>query len=142
MSGTINTRIQLKRDSTANWNAALGFVPLQGELIIYNDYKTIQKEVDGELTTVYVPGVKIGDGSAYVQDLPFVDAELRDKIMTHIDNPNIHSKVRIPRSHRIIRLLPPAIMYSALIRSSWIVLESPLFRRTGLSVLPSSFKSS
>lgn len=90
MSGTVNTRIQLKRDSTANWNAALGFIPLQGELIIYNDYKTIQKVIDGEPTVVQIPGIKIGDGRAYVQDLPFVDAELRDKIITHIENPNIH----------------------------------------------------
>ena len=90
MSSTLNTRIQLKRDSTANWNAARGMIPLRGELIIYNDYKTIQKEIDGEIRTVQIPGIKIGDGSAYVQDLPFIDEELRDKIMLHINNPNIH----------------------------------------------------
>ena len=90
MSATVNTRIQEKRDSTANWNAAQGFVPLQGELIIYNDYKTIQREIDGELRTVQIPGIKIGDGMAYVQDLPFVDEELRDRLMVHINNPDIH----------------------------------------------------
>lgn len=90
MSGTVNTRIQLKRDSTENWNAARGMIPLQGELIIYNDYKIVQREVDGEVKTIQIPGIKIGDGRAYVQDLPFVDEELRDKIMTHINNPNIH----------------------------------------------------
>ena len=90
MSATINTRIQNKRDTTANWNAARGFVPLAGEVIVYNDYKTIQKEIDGEVKNVYVPGVKIGDGQTYVQDLPFVDAELRETIMNHINNQNIH----------------------------------------------------
>lgn len=90
MSATVNTRIQQKRDTTKNWNAALGMIPLQGEIIIYTDYKTIEKEIDGELRTVYIPGVKIGDGMAYVQDLPFIDEDLRDKIMMHIDNPNIH----------------------------------------------------
>ena len=90
MGATINTRIQQKRDSTAAWNAARGFIPLQGELIIYNDYKTIQKEIDGELRTVQIPGVKIGDGQTYVQDLPFIDEELRDKVMMHINNPDIH----------------------------------------------------
>jgi len=34
---TINTRIKLKRDTTANWNAARGFIPLEGEVIIYLD---------------------------------------------------------------------------------------------------------
>ena len=90
MGATIETRIQEKRDTTANWNAARGFIPLQGEIIVYTDYKTIQKTIDGELRNVNIPGIKIGDGQTYVQDLPFIDEELRDKIMTHINNPNIH----------------------------------------------------
>ena len=90
MSATVDTRIQNKRDTTVNWNAAIGFIPLQGEIIIYTDYKTIEKEIDGELKVVQIPGIKIGDGRAYVQDLPFIDEELRDKIMMHINNPNIH----------------------------------------------------
>lgn len=90
-----NARIQNKRDTTANWNAARGFVPLQGEMIIYTDYKQItkQEEIDGQVvnTVINVPGVKIGDGQAYVQDLPFIDDELRAMIMTHIDNSDIHT---------------------------------------------------
>lgn len=90
MSATIHPRIQFKRDTTANWEAALGMVPLEGELIIYNDYRTMQKEIDGEIKTVSIPGIKIGDGMAYVQDLPFVNEELRDQILNHIENPDIH----------------------------------------------------
>ena len=90
MSATIETRIQQKRDSTSNWNAAIGFIPLSGEIIVYNDYKTINKEIDGEEVQVQIPGIKIGDGRAYVQDLPFIDEELRDKIMMHINNPDMH----------------------------------------------------
>ena len=33
-----NTRIKSKHDTTANWNAAVGFIPLSGEIIIYDDY--------------------------------------------------------------------------------------------------------
>ena len=90
MSATVNSRIQNKRDTTLHWNQARGFIPLAGEAIIYTDYKTIRKEVDGEMKNVFVPGVKIGDGQTYVQDLPFVDTELRDRIMEHINNENIH----------------------------------------------------
>ena len=90
MSATVNSRIQNKRDTTLHWNQARGFIPLAGEVIIYTDYKTIRKEVDGEMKNVFVPGIKIGDGQTYVQDLPFVDTELRDKIMEHINNENIH----------------------------------------------------
>ena len=90
MSATVNTRIQFKRDTTQHWNEARGFIPLEGEVIVYNDYKQIQKEIDGEVRNIQVPGMKIGDGQAYVQDLPFVDEELRDKIMAHITNTDIH----------------------------------------------------
>ena len=52
------------------------------------------------------------------------------------------SKVRMPRSHRITCSLPPAMMYSALISSSWRVLARPRLRRTGLRSWPSSLSSS
>lgn len=90
MSATINTRIQLKRDTTANWNAARGFVPMAGEIIIYTDYDSYQKEINGRVKTILIPGIKIGDGGAYVQDLPFVDEDLRDTLMDHINNMDLH----------------------------------------------------
>ena len=94
MSATVNSRIQLKRDTTQHWNEALGFIPLEGELIVYNDYTTVEKKVNGIDTMVTIPGIKIGDGMAYVQDLPFVGDDLRDQILDHINNPEIHVSVR------------------------------------------------
>ena len=41
---------------------------LQGAFYIYTDYKTV--EIEGQ--TKVIPGVKIGDGDAYVIDLPFI----------------------------------------------------------------------
>ena len=35
---TIKARILAKRDTTANWNNASGFIPMLGEIIIYTDY--------------------------------------------------------------------------------------------------------
>ena len=90
MSATMDARIQLKRDTTENWNRARGFVPLAGELILYTDYSSYTKEVNGQNKVIAVPGIKIGDGSAYVQDLPFVDEELRDILMDHINNMDLH----------------------------------------------------
>ena len=90
MGNKIETRIKLKRDTTANWNNAHGFIPLQGEVIIYTDYKTI--EVNG--VTKNIPGIKIGSGNAYVQDLAFVDDELRDTLMTHIENAEFHTTLQ------------------------------------------------
>ena len=94
MSATINTRIQLKRDTTEHWNQAIGFIPLPGEVIVYEDYetKTYTVEEYGEIVTktVQIPNIKIGTGNAYVQDLAFVDEKTRDILMEHIHNNDIH----------------------------------------------------
>lgn len=90
----IDARIQLKRDTTENWNNARGFIPREGEVIIYTDYetKTYTVEEYGETVTktVQIPNIKIGTGNAYVQDLPFVDEKTRDILMEHINNHDIH----------------------------------------------------
>ena len=94
MSSTVNTRIQLKRDTTENWNNARGFIPMAGEVIVYTDYetKTYTVEEYGETITktVQIPNIKIGTGNAYVQDLGFVDEKTRDILMAHIQDHDIH----------------------------------------------------
>ena len=91
----IDARIRSKHDTTANWNNAVGFIPMPGEIIIYDDYqvKTWQEQEDGQTVTKTrnIPGIKIGTGNAYVQDLGFVDEDLRDTLMAHINNTNIHT---------------------------------------------------
>lgn len=94
MSAIINTRIQSKHDTTENWNKAHGFIPKAGEVIIYDDYeiKTRTVEIQGEAIeeTIWVPNIKVGTGNAYVQDLPFVNETIRDVLLEHIHNQNIH----------------------------------------------------
>lgn len=95
MSSTITPRIQLKRDTTANWDAAVGFIPMRGEVIIYEDYatKTYTVEEYGETVTktVNIPNIKIGTGNAYVQDLAFVDEGTKDALMAHIQDQDLHT---------------------------------------------------
>lgn len=59
-----NTRIIHKHDSEANWNKAVNFIPIQGEIIVYDIDETYNYE-----------RVKIGDGIRKVNDLPFVDVQ-------------------------------------------------------------------
>lgn len=68
----INARIQLKRDTTANWNKVKGtFIPLEGELIIYTDYRTETYTDSGVTRTRHIPAFKVGTGNAYLGDLAF-----------------------------------------------------------------------
>ena len=39
-------------------------------------------------------GIKIGDGRAYVQDLPFIDGALRQELLGHINDPDIHVTIQ------------------------------------------------
>ena len=55
----IKTRIQNKNDTSENWAKAVNFIPLKGEIIIYND--TLQ--------------FKIGDGTTLLSQLEFTDKE-------------------------------------------------------------------
>lgn len=65
----LKTRIVHKHETEANWNLATTFVPLQGEIIIY----------DIDSTHTY-ERVKVGDGKTLVSALPFIDANKVDKV--------------------------------------------------------------
>lgn len=88
---TINARILARRDTTANWNANRSFIPLRGEIIVYTDHGQMD---DGYGNQINVPGIKIGDGNAYLIDLPFVGNDQRYEILqelrSHTNNQLIH----------------------------------------------------
>ena len=76
--------------TTAEWNATRGYVPAKGEIIVYTDYRQVEK--DGQL--VDVPGIKIGSGNAYVQDLMFAgESQVDIEIKEHILNKDIHTNL-------------------------------------------------
>lgn len=59
----IKTRVQSKHDIEANWKQALNFIPLAGEVIVYDPDSTYK-----------APRIKVGDGVTKVNDLSFMDA--------------------------------------------------------------------
>lgn len=69
-------------DTTANWNRRTTYIPQEGQIIVYSDYAVI----DG----VNVPNIKVGDGTTYVVDLPFVGDDLRIAVENHIADTGIH----------------------------------------------------
>jgi hypothetical protein len=59
-------RIQIKHDIAANWAKAKNFIPLPGELIIYDGIIEDGKYIE-------YPRLKIGDGIHKLAELPFMD---------------------------------------------------------------------
>lgn len=65
-------------DTTEGWNSQIGLESEKDAVYVYTDHQTI----DGN----NLAGIKVGDGSAYVVDLPFVD----DLYLRHINDADIH----------------------------------------------------
>lgn len=61
------------------WDAQPSLVTEKNTIYVYTDY---YQDQDGTL----LPGLKIGDGNAYLIDTPFIDS----KMMDHIYNTSIH----------------------------------------------------
>lgn len=68
--------------TTAFWNEHPTYVPQKDEFVIYTDYKVVEG--------VNIPALKIGDGNAYVVDLPFATAGNEEEIQQLIDDFNDH----------------------------------------------------
>lgn len=69
-------------NTTAAWNEQTDYAPPVGQIVIYTDGNV----VDG----VSYPKFKVGDGNAYVVDLPFTEADLKATLNEHINNAAIH----------------------------------------------------
>lgn len=71
-------------NTTEVWNEQSTLISEENTFYIYTDYK-IENEIN-------IPGLKIGDGSSYLIDLPFVAAGEQDltQVFQHINNTNIH----------------------------------------------------
>ncbi len=76
---TLNTRIQHKHDTEANWKKATNFIPLQGEIIVYDadDYNSNQR-------------FKIGDGVTVVSNLPFAVRPIKEIEFSEISGSDLH----------------------------------------------------
>jgi len=74
--------LEIKYNTTAYWNSYTGYVPPAGTIIIYSDHETI--EHDGQTFTI--PGLKIGNGNAYVQDLNFADDAQSEALLGHMSD--------------------------------------------------------
>lgn len=73
--------------TTEEWNSQRDLISTEGTVYIYSDYQTIT--IDGVKKTV--PGIKIGDGKAYLIDMPFIAQVAQQALFQHIANSDAHT---------------------------------------------------
>lgn len=57
---------KIQYDTTANWDAQVQLIAERGTFYVYSDHSVDENDNP-------VPGLKIGDGTSYLIDMPFVD---------------------------------------------------------------------
>lgn len=77
-------------DTKEKWNENPLLISEKGAVYIYSNYKKNDQDI-------FIPGIKIGDGLAYLIDLPFVTDSMSESILsitqilnTHTNNDSIH----------------------------------------------------
>ena len=74
-------------DTTANWDAQGELIGERGAVYIYSDHTILEDEVGNKTP---IAGIRIGDGNAYLSDLPFISDDMTYKLAMHAANTSIH----------------------------------------------------
>lgn len=80
-SADLGIELPVHQNTTAIWNAERDLIGQNNHIYVYTDYIVR----DGK----NYPGIKIGDGTSYLIDAPFVNGDNQD-MYDHINNHSIH----------------------------------------------------
>lgn len=78
---------QVYYDTKENWDIQTTLVAEEGVVYIYSDYMIIEDEVENQTP---VAGIKIGDGTSYLIDLPYISDAATYLITMHVSNSGVH----------------------------------------------------
>lgn len=84
-------RTAIHYGTTEEWNRNRDLIAERSHLYVYSDYKT---EINDNGDLVKFPAIKIGDGTSYLIDMPFIATldfdNIKDVVQEHISNTTIH----------------------------------------------------
>lgn len=86
LGGGINTgggtgANNIHTDTTEHWNAQRDLVAKKNHIYVYTDYEVVEG--------INVSAMKVGDGTSYLIDMPFIDGN-HTKLNAHIDDTDMH----------------------------------------------------
>lgn len=91
LKNNLNNKMIYYSKKKAEWDLNKDLMSQKNVLYIYSDYKSVNKDME----QIFIPGLKIGDGTTYLIDLPFINdtgegSEIEQIILNHINNNIIH----------------------------------------------------
>lgn len=78
---------QIYYDTEENWNAQRQLIAKRKAIYVYSNHSYIEDSVGNR---TYIPAIKVGDGTSYLIDMPFVSDDIRRDLMNHISQDGIH----------------------------------------------------
>ena len=73
--------------STSDWNSQINLIAERGAIYIYSDYTYIEDQSGDQIP---IAGLKIGDGTSYLIDMPYESEANSTMLIEHIANNDIH----------------------------------------------------
>ncbi len=83
INSILNEKANIYVKTTRQWNEDISLIGETNSFYIYTD-RGYREDEEGNI--INIPGIKIGDGSSYLIDLPFID----ETFYNHISTPSIH----------------------------------------------------
>lgn len=90
VSGSFSGKISI--NTAAEWAQRITYIPDKGEIVIYSD-----RNIVGGIS---YPGIKIGDGMAYVVDLPFFGDDETNRVIDIINNHANNAEIHVSAEDR------------------------------------------
>ncbi len=91
LTGALNARDlglgNVYYDTTAAWNAQPELIAEEAAIYIYSDYQIYTDEA-GNRTVI--AGLKVGDGTSYLIDMPFVTDNMSSTLINHLADTTVH----------------------------------------------------
>ena len=84
INAKLDNKATIYAKTTEEWRQTPTLTAEKNTFYIYTDRDSMINPETGQ--SVNIPGIKIGDGTSYLIDLPFIDSKFRD----HINDTNIH----------------------------------------------------
>ena len=86
---------KIYQDTEENWNIQIDMMAERNAIYVYTNHSYLN---DGNDNLTPVPAIKIGDGTSYLIDMPFVGGEALSDWASHINNTSVH----VSKNERIL----------------------------------------